>query len=322
MTEPFVVTAFPGGPGALQSCLDRLPEGDAPVVVRLMPGVYREKVVLSRPNTTLEGENALTTRIVWDDGALTLLSDGKKRGTFRTATLRTDGDGIILKNLTVENAAGPRETAGQAIALYADGNGFTCENCRLLGAQDTLFTAPLPPKEFEKDGFVGPKRYAPRRPQRQIYRRCEIRGDIDFIFGGAAAWFEECDIVSIDGRGDRTRPCAGYAAAPSTPEGQAFGYVFRRCRFRGDGVARGSVYLARPWRDYARMVLLNCALGDHIAPEGFHDWEKPRARENAFFAEFGSTGPGAEGTRAPFVRSLCDEQARDFTPERFERSLT
>ena len=33
------------------------------------------------------GESAETTRITWHDGAAEILSDGKKRGTFRTATL-------------------------------------------------------------------------------------------------------------------------------------------------------------------------------------------------------------------------------------------
>lgn len=305
------------GEHALQRAIDRLPAGDAPAALKLAPGVYREKVVLARPNTTLEGADAARTKIVWDDAALTILPDGHKRGTFRTATLRTDADNITLRGLTIENAAAPREAAGQAIALYADGDGFLCENCRLLGGQDTLFTAPLPPKEIEKGGFIGPKQYAPRRPQHHIYRDCVICGDVDFIFGGAAAWFEHCDLVSIDARSAKTEPYVSYVSAASTPEGQRFGYVFSHCRFIGQDVPDSSVYLGRPWRDYAKTVLLDCELGAHIASAGFHDWGKPAARELACFAEYGSTGPGAQGARDTFVHALSAQEAQAVTLEAF-----
>ena len=325
MQTPLILIAGPGTSiPTLSQAITLLPPDDGtPAEIRLAPGVYREKIVLARANTTLTGESAQSTRIVWGDGAFEQLPDGMNRGTFRTATLRTDAPRVTLRNLTIENDAAPRETAGQAIALYADGDGLLCEDCVLLGAQDTLFTAPLPPKEIQKNGFIGPKQFAPRLPQRHTYRRCRIVGDIDFIFGGAAAWFEACDIVSIDGRSDRSKPYVGYATAASTPEGQAFGYVFADCRFLSEGCADGSVYLGRPWRDWAKTVLLRCELGAHIVREGFHDWRKPLAREVCFYAEHGCFGPGAapSSARAPFVRRLTDAQAAGFTYEAFWASM-
>lgn len=305
------------GEGALQRAIDSLPQDGSPALLRLAPGVYREKVVLARPNTTLEGAGADCTRIVWGDAAYTLLADGRKRGTFRTATLRTDAPGITLRGLTIENDAAPREAAGQAIALYADGDGLLCEDCRLLGAQDTLFTAPLPPREIEKDGFIGPKQHAPRVAQHHVYRRCLISGDVDFIFGGAAAWFDRCTIQNIDGRSDRSTPYVGYATAASTPEGQRFGYVFSHCRFVGEGVPDGSVYLGRPWREFAKTVLIDCELGAHIAPAGFHDWNKPAAHDTAFYAECGSFGPGASGERCAFSHALSRKEADALTLSAF-----
>ena len=222
MTSPIILSVRPGS-GALQAALDRLPQDGTPAVIRLAPGVYREKAVLARSHTTLEGASAGSTRIVWGDGAREILEDGMKRGTFRTATLRTDGAHITLRRLTIENDASPREKAGQAIALYADGDHLLVEDCVLRSFQDTLFTAPLPPKEIEKNGFIGPKQHAPRVPQRHTYRRCRIEGDVDFIFGGAAAWFEGCDIVAVDGRGDRREPFTAFCTAASTPENQAYG---------------------------------------------------------------------------------------------------
>ena len=177
---------FPGEQ-ALSRAIAALPCNDEPVTLRLAPGVYREKVVLQRPYTMLEGSGAGETIISWNDGAREVLPDGMNRGTFRTATLLVDAPHVTLRCLTVENSAAPRETVGQAIALYADGDFFICEECTLRSHQDTLFTAPLPPKEIEPNGFIGPKQFAPRIPQRHVYRQCTIAGNVDFIFGGAAA---------------------------------------------------------------------------------------------------------------------------------------
>jgi len=298
---------FPGEQ-ALTRAIAALPQDDTSITLRLAPGVYREKVVLQRPHTTLEGSGAGECIITWDDGAKEVLPDGMNRGTFRTATLLVDAHHVTLRCLTVENAAAPREQVGQAIALYADGDFFTCEECTLRSHQDTLFTAPLPPKELQKNGFIGPKQFAPRTPQRHTYRRCRIEGDVDFIFGGAAAWFEECDIVSVD---------AGYATAASTPEGQKYGYVFKNCRFLGKNLPDASCYLGRPWRDYARTVLLDCNIGPHIRPEGWHDWNKPPFHERGYYAEY----PASAAARAEYAAILTPEEAAGYTYEDFINSL-
>ncbi|MBQ7846485.1 MAG: pectin methylesterase [Clostridia bacterium] len=301
------IQVFPGE-DALSRAIAALPKDDEPITLRLAPGVYREKVVLQRPHTTLEGSGAGESIITWDDGAKEVLPDGMNRGTFRTATLLVDAPHVTLRHLTVENAAAPRQQVGQAIALYVDGDYFTCEECTLRSHQDTLFTAPLPPKELQKNGFIGPKQFAPRTPQRHTYRRCRIEGDVDFIFGGAAAWFEDCDIVSVD---------AGYATAASTPEGQKYGYVFKHCRFLGDNLPQASCYLGRPWRDYAKTVLLDCTIGAHIRPEGWHDWDKPPFHECGYYAEY----PAPAHERVAFAHVLTEEEAARFTYEDFMESM-
>lgn len=307
------------GENALQATFDSLPNDEqVHVTLELTPGLYREKAELHRGNVTIVGLGMPEETVIsWDDGGLVILEDGAKRGTFRSYTLLVDGANVTLRSLTVENTAAPREKVGQGLALYADGDCFVCEDVILRGHQDTLFTAPLPLKEFEKNGFRGPKEFAPRTPQRHTYRRCTIVGDVDFIFGGAAAWFEDCDIVAEDGRGDRSNKaegaCCGYCTAASTPEGQRFGYVFTNCRFTAANCPEGSVYLGRPWREFAKTVFLHCELGAHIRQEAFDIWGKERFPEVGFYAEYDSMGPGAQGPRASFVRQLTDEQAAEYT---------
>ncbi len=226
-----------------------------------------------------------------DIGAVQIHEDGRPYGTFRTATVRVTGDRVTFKNCTFENTAGPGKVAGQALALYLDGDDITLENCILKGHQDTLFMAPLPPKEIKKDGFLGPGQFTPRKDHTYHFKNCRIEGGVDFVFGGATAYFDDCEFVSVE---------KGYVFAPNTPEHVQTGYVVRNCRFtRGEGIEDASCYLGRPWRIYAKVRLENCYMDSHIHPDGFHDWNKPESHETMVLEEYGSYGPGAEVAKRP-----------------------
>lgn len=306
---------------SLQAAIDRLPQDGTPALIRLAPGEYREKVELRRPHTTLMGAGADKTVLVWDDAATDLHPDGRKRGTFRSYTLLVLAEDCHVKNLTIRNDAGPRPDSGQCIALFADGDGFVCENCELVSCQDTLFTAPLPPKVVQPGGFIGPTEFLPRTPQRQTYLRCVIRGDVDFIFGGAAAWFEDCEIICVR-RGGEGHKAGGFATAASTPEGQRYGYVFRYCRFTAQDVPEASFYLGRPWRAWAKTLLLDCYIGAHIRPEGWDDWGKADFLRTGLYAEYDCYGPGSATDKRTFSRQLTREEAAAITYEDFMNSLS
>lgn len=303
---------------SLQSAIDALPDDGASACIHLAPGVYREKVELRRANTTLQGSSAGETVLAWDHGATDIHPDGVKRGTFRSYTLLVLADDCQVKSLTIRNEAGQRADSGQCIALFVDGDGFLCEDCQLVSTQDTLFTAPLPPREILPGGFLGPTQLLPRKAQRHTYLRCTIKGDVDFIFGGAAAWFEECRIVCVPREG---RSPGGYATAASTPEGQRYGYIFHRCRFEGENVPEDSFYLGRPWREHAKTVLLSCYIGAHIRPEGWDDWGKASFPQTGFYAEHGCFGPGSGTEKRLFASQLTEEEAAKITYEDFLNSL-
>lgn len=295
--------------------------GLPPVILHIGSGTYREKLVITRPNLTLRGEGNAPSDVtlVWGDAAFDEMPEGDRRGTFRTATVRIDTHDFTAENLTIQNDAGYGHTVGQALALYADGDRIYLESCRLIGSQDTLFAAPLPLKEAKPGGFKGPGENRPRIPGRHCYRNCLIQGDVDFIFGGATAWFENCTLFSKL-PGDRKPPESpddaaiyGYVTAASTPENQPFGFCFLNCHLTSDCPA-GTVMLGRPWREWAKTVYLNCELGAHIHPAGWADWEKPQ--EHFYYAEYHSHGPGASPeTRASFSRQLTDDEAAGYTME-------
>lgn len=275
---------------------------DCPATIRIGEGVYREKLVCEKKDITLIGEGADKTRLVWGDGGKLPHPDGRPTHTFRSYTAFFSGEKLRVEEMTIENDAGPGSKAGQAIAAYVDSVQAEFIRVKLLGNQDTLFCAPLPEKEREKDGFLGPRVYAPRRASAQYYQNCEIAGDIDFIFGGADALFEQCTIRTVD-----NGLAHSYVTAPSGAA-DGLGFVFWDCDFVSDGCPEGSIYLGRPWRPTGKTAVLDSRLGGHIAPEGFAAWNDRTDGDLACFAEAGNTGPGAV-ERSDWVKDLDGAQA-------------
>ena len=243
---------------------------------------------ISESNQIIENKTFTAAHYAKED-----MPDGTKRGTFRTYTVLVDGDNIHFKNCVFENTAGCGKDKGQAIALYIDGDGITLEDCVISAHQDTLFLAPLPDKEIIPGGFIGPKQFTERKRRTVHFKNCTIKGGVDFIFGGATAYFDNCELVSVE---------EGYVFAPSTPEDVEIGFVATNCRFTAaEGVGKATCFVARPWRNHAYVRLENCYLGEHIHPSAFDDWDKTEAHATVRFFERGSYGPGDSTERPEYV---------------------
>lgn len=289
----------------IQAAVNSLPKDSSdPVHIFVKAGVYKEKVVIDRPNLTLEGTARDKVLITYDDYALMKDENGKPIGTFATATVLFIGNDFTAKNIIFENSAGSGSIVGQAVAAYVDADQMTFENCSFLGHQDTLFLAPLPPNPLKGESFGGPRDELERKVSRSYFHNCDIEGDVDFIFGSGTALFEECNIVSLNRDADPN----GYITAASTPENEPFGFVFYNCRLTSTAAA-DTVYLGRPWRDFAKTVFLNCWMDEHIKEEGWHNWGKSEAETTAIYAEVGSYGPGGhKENRVKWARQLTEEE--------------
>jgi len=253
---------------------------DYTVTIYVKKGVYKEKVVVPSwiKNVEIVGEDAENTVITYDDHA-----NINKMGTFRTYTLKVEASNITFKNLTIENNA-PR--MGQAVALHTEGDRLKFINCRFLGNQDTIYT-----------GAEG---------TRLLFLNCYIEGTTDFIFGPSTALFDHCTICS---KSD------SYVTAASTPQNIKYGYVFKNCKLTAlPGVTK--VYLGRPWRPYAATVFMNCELGKHILPVGWHNWSKTDNEKTARYSEYMNTGEGASTKeRAAWSKQLTKKEAAEYTTE-------
>jgi pectinesterase len=279
------------------------------IEIYVKKGIYKEKIYIETPFITLIGEDTNETIITYDDFAKKLFLSGEAYRTFNSYTIFIGAHDFSAKNLTFENSAGSGDVVGQAVAVYVEGDKAKFKNCRLLGNQDTLFTGPLPPKPIEGNNFGGPMDGKPRVIGRQYYEDCYIEGDIDFIFGSATAVFNRCEIFSKN----KHSKINGYISAASTEEGKEFGYTFINCKLTSNA-PKETVYLGRPWRDYAKTVFINCYLGKHICKEGWHSWDKPNAEKETYYAEYKNYGPGASNeTRVSWCHILSEEEVKKYT---------
>jgi len=263
-----------------------------PETLYILSGTYREQLRIHRSNLKMIGVGQVTiemNRFAREKG-----TDGKEIGTFATPTLFLGGSDLWVENITVSNTAGQGEFIGQAIAVTAYCDRTVFRSCTFKGHQDTLFTGPLPPSPKERSAFGGIEIRQRHEQYRQLYMNCRIEGTVDYVFGGACAYFEQCELHSL------ARPnqdSFGYVTAASTPENQSFGYVFRRCVLTAaSDVASASVYLGRPWRAYARTVFADCRMGSHIHPEGWDNWGDAANERTADYREYGSAA-GKDSSR-------------------------
>ena len=262
----------------LAAVLDRAAPG---AVVHLAAGEYRKKLMIRTPGLRLIGAGREKTVLVYDDYALKLDEQGREYNTFRTWTAAVTADGVEMYDLAIVNDALHPETKGQEVALSVYGDRFRMERCLLRSTQDTLFLGPLPRDLIARyEGFL-PDELRQDRLLRQGFRNCRIEGTVDFIFGCGAAVFEDCEIRSVYDVRD-----LGFAAAPAHALEQTEGFTFRRCAFTAEpGVTPGSIFLARPWRDYGLCRFEDCRYASHIRPEGFDPWLDTGRDKTARFLE-------------------------------------
>jgi len=270
----------------VQSAIMSVPSGsrDNPVIIHIAPGTYKELIYIQREKSFFrligEDPNPTNTVLSFNLNANITNAEGRPIGTFKTPSTTIDADDFTAENITFENSAGP---VGQALAIRVDGDKATFRNCRFLGWQDTILL----------------------NRGRQYFENCFICGHVDFIFGAATAWFEKCHINCLRG---------GYITAASTPVDVPYGFVFSNCKITGEPGVKS--LLGRPWRIYASTTFLNCEMSDVIQAVGWNDWGKPEAHTTARYAEYNSTGAGANPTNRPaWTKQLTKAEAQKITLE-------
>ncbi|WCJ39298.1 Plant invertase/pectin methylesterase inhibitor superfamily [Euphorbia peplus] len=216
--------------------------------------------------------------------------------TFATASFAVNGDGFIGTDIKFVNTAGPQN--GQAVAFRSGADRSVCHRCKFEGFQDTLYV----------------------HHQRQFYRECDIIGTVDFIFGNAAAVFQNCRIMPRE-------PLQGQSIT-ITAQGkkewnESTGISIQNCEiFPMDNQnVTAKVYLGRPWKDYATTVVIRSNIHSFLDPAGWSQWNASLPPKTIFYGEFENFGEGSSINRrvnwTGYYPSLTDTQVAKFSIESF-----
>uniref|UniRef100_A0ACD5V0W2 Uncharacterized protein n=1 Tax=Avena sativa TaxID=4498 RepID=A0ACD5V0W2_AVESA len=259
-------------------------------VIYVKAGDYKEYVTVTKDltNIFMYGDGPTKTRVIGDK------SNKGGVATIATRTFSAEGNGFVCKSMGFVNTAGP--DGHQAVALHVQGDFSVFFNCRFEGYQDTLYV----------------------HANRQFFRNCEVLGTIDFIFGNSAALFQNClmtvrkpmesqgNMITAHGRTDKNMPT---------------GIVLQGCKIVPEQAlfpVRMDIpsYLGRPWKEFARTVVMESTIGDFIKPEGWSVWMGDIGLSTLYYAEYANTGPGAGTSKRvtwPGYRVIGQAEATQFT---------
>lgn len=251
-------------------------------------GTYMENVFVGKDKTNLV--------FVGDGSSLTKITASRHAPEFSTpfsVTFHVEGDGFIAKYITFENTAGPEK--GQAVAVLNMAYHSIFYRCTFLGYTDTLYA----------------------KESLQFYRECEIYGTRDFIFGDAAAVFQNCNL---------------YARLPNniiifTAQGRKrprmnTGFTIQNCSITMDPSLSSSYktsirgFLGRPWFSFSRVMVMESFLDSIIDPLGWFSWPYDPI-DRVTYREFRNWGPGANAQRRVawhgFEAVMWASKAKPFT---------
>ncbi|KAK2992576.1 hypothetical protein RJ640_009186, partial [Escallonia rubra] len=259
-------------------------------VIYVKEGIYEENVVVTKKmvNVTIYGDGSQKTIVTGSKNYV----DGVP--TFQTATFAALGERFMAQSIGFRNTAGPEKHQAVALRVQSDHSIFL--NCRMEGYQDTLYA----------------------QTHRHFYRSCYITGTVDFIFGDAAAIFQNCmiyvrkpmdnqqNIVTAQGRVDRH---------------ETTGIVLQNCRILADDKlepAKSKIksYLGRPWKEYSRTIVMESEIDDLIHPEGWLPWNGDFALKTLYYAEYNNKGTGANlkaRVKWPGYKVIKKEEAMKYT---------
>uniref|UniRef100_A0ACD5ZY43 Uncharacterized protein n=1 Tax=Avena sativa TaxID=4498 RepID=A0ACD5ZY43_AVESA len=265
-----------GNHTTVQAALDAAPsESAGRYVIYVKRGVYNETVEVKKKkwNVMLVGDGMGATVI---SGRLNYV-DGYS--TFRTATVAVNGKGFMARDLTFENTAGPAKH--QAVALRCDSDLSVFYRCAFEGYQDTLYAHSL----------------------RQFYRDCRVTGTVDFVFGNAAAVFQNCTLLARLPLPDQKNSVTAQGRVNGSMN---TGFAFQFCNVSahddllraqqgagGNQTKATQTYLGRPWKAYSQVVFMQSYIGVVVRPEGWLAWDGQFALDTLYYGEYMNTGPGA-----------------------------
>lgn len=287
-TELTVASDGSGDFCSLQGAVDYVnDDNQTPIRILIKKGFYTGIVYVGQGKNHLRfrGEDQLGSVVEGFNN--NILNPGR---TGRSL-LGIDANDCVLENMSVINTTPYKGSQAEAVRINGD-------RCKLV---DDIF------RSDQDTLLLGGRIYV---------RNCSVEGDVDFIWGEGAVFFESCVLNSLHN---------GYYVQSRNPEGKP-GYVFSHCKLTASpGTER--CWLARIETDrfpFSSVVYLNCSMGPEIPDRG---WEiRGTNTAHLDFAEFRSTDlsgkPLDVSHRAPFSKQLSPEVASKLSDPKLVLSMS
>lgn len=310
-----------GANGAYKTIAEAIEKVPSNSAIKIMPGTYQEKLLITKPGISLVGTDPAKTIIYGyeaDTGGINgnllvevnLLPKGTNTEPGAAAAIPespVENCYFNAVNLTFYNKGaewnklwGGSERRSIALALKGVDKCYI-DNCVFLGQQDTLYF----------------------RSGRVYMKNSYVEGDVDYICGGATTVFDNCHIFSLKyNNGAIIVAAAGADTGYKSTAQYANGYVFKDCFIEGhtdleDNNDGKQVTLARgTWvggsatgdTNVGKTVYLNCQISKAVNTNPWKDWDSVNTAEKAFFRIQNMTGEGASAIKG--AKSLSASEAK------------
>ncbi len=274
----FTVAADGGDFCTVQGAIDLVPANNAqPVTIAVRPGTYTGIVYIpsNKPFITVRGDDR--------DGTVIQYANNANLNSNR-ALFGVDAPDFTLENITLWNTT--PHGGSQAEALRGNNQRILLNRVNLKSFQDTLW--------LQGTGMVTDS---------------YIEGDVDFMWGYGAVFFQNCELRSVTS--------GGYYTQIRNGQNQN-GNVYVNCRLTAPPGVSGD-YLARidPTAfPYSQVAYINCRMGPHIASAG---WllNNSNSAPNVRFWEYQSTdlsgAPLDVSKRLAVSRQISDAEAAQWS---------
>ncbi|KAI8356595.1 pectin lyase fold/virulence factor [Choanephora cucurbitarum] len=284
----------------VSAALASIPGGSTEYRIDIAPGVYHERVIISRSNIILAKKGNGEVVIEYAIGHDTQNS-GSNASNMAVVTIT--GSNIRFYDITVANTY--KQTFNIAnVAISIQGKQVGFYRSKVYGFQDTLLI---------NEGATA------------YFKSCHIEGNVDFIYGYGIGYFQNCNIASNG---------AGYVTAqkrrnpnnegglyfnscyivPTLPSGPIAKSANPSLSFTSTSKTDNTCYLGRPWNQYARVVYIYSHIGAHIKPEGWTTWTRTSPNtSNVLFGEYGNSGPRSSLTNRKYTTKLTPAQAGQYS---------
>ncbi|CAI9103455.1 OLC1v1001938C5 [Oldenlandia corymbosa var. corymbosa] len=263
-------------------------------VISIAAGVYQEyvNIPINKMYVMMVGAGINKTIITGNRSVV----DGWT--TYSSATFVVTGQGFVAQKITFRNTAGA--VKHQAVALRSGADLSAFYQCSFEGYQDTLYTHSM----------------------RQFYKKCDIYGTVDFIFGNAAVVFQNCNIYP---RLPMPGQFNSITAQGRIDINQNTGTSIQNCILKAApdlASSNGTIqtYLGRPWQNYSRTIVMQSFLDNVINPAGWTPWSGNQSLDTLYYAEFNNKGPGSVTTNRvkwPGFHLINATDAANFTVSSF-----